>query len=463
MWMRDGAGESPPITLIKRHLMPAIPVVTLLVSALCLGQPLTAPYCTLAVIGFAITSQLMSRPRFEDMGVGKLWWKDLRRVSLEWGCVALLLIFLGLVFRVAGAYSRNVLILWFAVTPFAMSAAVEATRRVAVWRRRLGAVRRRLVIAGATHIGCELAARLTQESWLGTVDGFFDDRRPDRLPRAVRSRLLGRFRDIAEYSRRNQVHAIYVCMPISAQARIRALLEGLRDSTASIYLVPDLTAFDLMQPRFGEVRGLPLVAVRESPFCGTTGIVKRALDIVLSATAVIITGPVLLAIAAAVRYTSPGPIIFRQRRYGLDGREFQVYKFRTMTVCEDGAIQQAKRDDPRVTPLGRFLRRSSLDELPQLFNVLKGSMSLVGPRPHAVAHNEYYRKLVNGYMLRHKVRPGMTGLAQVNGQRGETRSLRKMNRRVQFDLEYLNNWSIGLDLRILLKTVLVVFRADRAH
>jgi putative colanic acid biosynthesis UDP-glucose lipid carrier transferase len=203
--------------------------------------------------------------------------------------------------------------------------------------------------------------------------------------------------------------------------------------------------------------------VRESPFCGTAGVLKRGSDILLAAGALLLLAPLLAAIAILVRRSSPGPAFFRQRRYGLDGREFVVYKFRTMTVCEDEPVMQATRLDLRVTPIGRFLRRTSLDELPQLLNVLSGSMSLVGPRPHAVAHNQHYRKLVSGYMLRHKVRPGITGLSQVNGLRGETVDVEKMRRRVELDIEYLKNWSLGLDVRILIKTLRVMWSDKSAY
>jgi putative colanic acid biosynthesis UDP-glucose lipid carrier transferase len=205
------------------------------------------------------------------------------------------------------------------------------------------------------------------------------------------------------------------------------------------------------------------VAVRESPFCGTAGVLKRGSDILLAGSALLLLAPLLAAIAILVRRSSPGPALFRQRRYGLDGREFVVYKFRTMTVCEDEPVMQATRLDLRVTQIGRFLRRTSLDELPQLLNVLSGSMSLVGPRPHAVAHNQHYRKLVSGYMLRHKVRPGITGLSQVNGLRGETVDVEKMRRRVELDIEYLKNWSLGLDVRILLKTLRVMWSDKSAY
>ena len=185
---------------------------------------------------------------------------------------------------------------------------------------------------------------------------------------------------------------------------------------------------------------------------------------VIASVILLLVSPVMIFSAILVKATSPGPIIFKQRRYGLDGREIVIYKFRTMTVTEDaGPIRQATRDDERVTPVGRFLRRTSLDELPQLMNVLQGRMSLVGPRPHAVSHNELYRRLIKGYMVRHKVPPGITGLAQVHGLRGETTSVEQMEARVQYDLEYLRNWSVLLDLQILLKTLSIVARGRNAY
>jgi len=210
------------------------------------------------------------------------------------------------------------------------------------------------------------------------------------------------------------------------------------------------------------VLGLPIVAVCETPFTGVDGVVKRTSDIVLSLLILALVSPLLLVIALGVKLTSSGPVIFRQRRYGLDGKEIIVYKFRTMTVDEDGAvIRQASRSDTRVTRFGAFLRRTSMDELPQFVNVLEGRMSIVGPRPHAVAHNEMYRKLIKGYMLRHKVKPGITGWAQVNGLRGETETLEKMKARIDFDLDYLRNWSLRLDLYIIAKTIWVVFKDQK--
>jgi putative colanic acid biosynthesis UDP-glucose lipid carrier transferase len=242
------------------------------------------------------------------------------------------------------------------------------------------------------------------------------------------------------------------------------LLDELRDTTASVYFVPDIYLLDLIQARFVDVNGIPVVALCETPFCGLNGVLKRVSDIVLASVILLLIWPVMLLIAIGIKLSSPGPVLFKQRRYGLHGEEIYVYKFRTMTVCEDGdSIVQAKENDPRVTRFGSFLRRTSLDELPQFINVLQGRMSVVGPRPHAVAQNEQYRKLISGYMLRHKVRPGITGWAQVNGLRGETQTLDKMKQRVEYDLDYLRHWSIGLDLNIVWRTVGLMLRDPNAY
>jgi putative colanic acid biosynthesis UDP-glucose lipid carrier transferase len=296
------------------------------------------------------------------------------------------------------------------------------------------------------------------------VCGFFDDRAEERWPSGMRHPVLGNMDAIASYVRQHQIKMIFISQPISAQPRIRRLLDELQDTTASVYFLPDIYVFDLMQARFDNVGGMPVVAICESPFTGFNSLVKRSSDIVLAGLITLALVPVMAVIAAAVRYSSPGPVIFRQRRYGLYGEEIIVYKFRSMTVAEDGAqVVQAKKNDQRVTKVGAFLRKSSLDELPQFINVLQGRMSIVGPRPHAVAHNEQYRKLIKGYMLRHKVKPGITGWAQVNGLRGETETLDKMEARISYDLDYLRNWSLWMDLWIVVRTLKVVAARENAH
>jgi putative colanic acid biosynthesis UDP-glucose lipid carrier transferase len=246
--------------------------------------------------------------------------------------------------------------------------------------------------------------------------------------------------------------------------RMQDLLNELSDTTTSLYFLPDVFVFDLIQARSGEILGVPVVSLCETPFHGFRPVAKRIMDIVVASLALMTLAPMLLLVAAAVRVTSRGPVIYRQRRYGLDGREITIYKFRTMRVTEsDSEFTQATRGDARVTAIGRLLRRSSLDELPQLINVLQGRMSIVGPRPHAVAHNEVTRRLIRGYMLRHKVPPGITGLAQIKGYRGETSRLVDMHARVHYDLEYVRTWSLWLDLKILFKTVPQLIRTDKAY
>jgi len=259
------------------------------------------------------------------------------------------------------------------------------------------------------------------------------------------------------------VQIVYITWAMTREARILELLETLHDSTVSIYFVPDVSVANLIQARVDFVNGIPVVGVCESPFYGVRGLAKRLCDVIVSATAIVMLSPVFLAVVIGVRRSGSGPVIFRQRRYGLDGKEIVVYKFRSMTVTEDGdhTYTQVIRNDSRVTPFGAFIRKTSLDELPQLFNVLEGSMSLVGPRPHAVAVNEQYRRLISGYMVRHKVKPGITGWAQVNGFRGGD-DLESMQRRVAADLEYLRNWSLGLDIAILLRTLTLVWADRRA-
>lgn len=248
---------------------------------------------------------------------------------------------------------------------------------------------------------------------------------------------------------------------MTSQPRIIKLLDELKDTTTSIYFLPDVFLTDLIQGRMGQVDGIPVVAVCETPFTGIDGIIKRLADIGFSALMIILLSPLLIAISIAVKLTSPGPVIFKQRRYGLDGKDILIYKFRSMTTCDNGdKIVQATKQDSRITPLGKFLRKTSLDELPQFFNVLQGRMSIVGPRPHAVAHNELYRKLIKGYMIRHKVKPGITGWAQVNGLRGETDTLDKMQARIEHDIDYLRNWSPRLDVYILFKTVWVLAKGQ---
>ncbi|KPX02961.1 undecaprenyl-phosphate glucose phosphotransferase [Pseudomonas syringae] len=327
--------------------------------------------------------------------------------------------------------------------------------------RRHGFNTRRVAIVGTGQVGERLARSISLAPWMGlNLLGFYDSHPQQMNLLAEKRRLpvLGDLDQLIEDARASRIDKVYITLAFSAEPQLRELITGLSDTTASVYLIPDVFMFDLLHARSESINGLASISIFDSPMDGAWSLVKRAEDIVLSSLILLLIALPLLAIAAAIKLTSAGPVLFRQRRYGLDGRSIMVWKFRSMNVQENAdVVLQATRNDARVTPLGAFLRRTSLDELPQFFNVLHGDMSIVGPRPHAIAHNEQYRKQVSGYMLRHKVKPGITGWAQINGWRGETDTLDKMRMRVEFDLEYIEHWSIWLDLKIILLTLLKGF------
>ena len=447
-----------PVALAQAMLDPAVVITALLACTAAFDQSFDAPYMILALIVFSLVFPGSVPRRSTLPGLAG-------DILAGWLVVVGLLFLLGLATRTLGAFDPRVVYAWVLATPFAMLGAHVAFPRVLPRLLDAEGVQRTAIIAGGGELGRRLAERIRATPWLGIrVAGYFDDRTQDRITGIAPTEVLGNLQQLASYVKQNRVDLIYVTLPMASQPRIVKLLDELHDTTASIYFTPDIFLFHLIQARMDAIGGIPVVAVCETPFYGINGLVKRASDIVLALAILLLISPLMLAIAIGVKRSSPGPILFRQRRYGLDGREIVVYKFRSMKVLEDGnVIRQATRDDDRVTPFGAYLRRTSLDELPQFINVLQGRMSVVGPRPHAVAHNEMYRKLIKGYMIRHKVRPGITGWAQVNGLRGETETLDKMKERIEYDLEYLRNWSLLLDLQIVVRTVFVVLRKQNAY
>ncbi len=327
--------------------------------------------------------------------------------------------------------------------------------------------RRRCAVAGLNELGVQFLNNSNAHPECGLdIVGFYDDRNVSRkeLKESAVELFQGKLDQLVAHAKAGKIDTVFVTLPMRAEQRIRWLLDELADTTASAYIVPDFFVFELLHSRWNSIGGLPTVSVFESPLYGVDGMVKRSFDFFAALFGLLILLPVLILCSVLVKLSSPGPIFFRQLRYGLDGKEIWVWKFRSMTTCENGnAVRQATKDDSRVTRFGAIMRRTSLDELPQLFNVIDGSMSLVGPRPHATAHNEHYRKLIRGYMLRHKVKPGITGLAQVRGYRGETETLEKMQKRIEFDHKYIQEWSLWLDLKIILRTMFVVFRQENAY
>jgi len=386
-------------------------------------------------------------------------------VIFRWMLLLGVMLAIGYATKSLDGYPRRIFLTWAVITPVALVAATLLMHEV-MRRFLMNAFdARSAIIAGYNNSSLELARRLQSNPGMRlNVAGFFDDRSTDRLGMEPGAKLVGALSELGEYVKQHRTDVIFIALPIRHVKRVMNLLDDLRDTTASIYYVPDIFVFDLIQARSGEIHGIPVVAMCETPFYGYRGVVKRLTDTGLSLAILLLLLPVLVVIGILVKTSSPGPIIFKQRRYGLDGREIAVYKFRTMRVTEDGAhIRQASKSDERITRIGSILRKASLDELPQLINVLQGRMSLVGPRPHAVAHNEEYRKLIKGYMVRHKVLPGITGLAQVNGCRGETAQLEQMEARVNYDLDYLRHWTPMLDIKIILLTVVKIFRDDKAY
>jgi putative colanic acid biosysnthesis UDP-glucose lipid carrier transferase len=468
---------SQPI-IFKRGTSLAAPVLLWLMDALpavlagVMFYPLTRvydvefdkPFLVLSILAAAFTLAFIpSRNSSSQIVAGRL--ELATNLLLRWAVLVASLLALGYVTKFSEDFSRRVVVTWVLVTPVLLVMLSLLLQGVTRALLRDAAQARRAVVVGCTAPSMELVKRLKLHVELGiSVAGFFDDRGSDRLGCSEHAQLLGRFEDVAAFVNGRNIDMIFVAIAPGQVARVRDLVHELGDTTASIYFLPDVSGFDMIQQRASEILGMPVVAMCETPFHGYRGLVKRLMDVSFASIAIVLLSPLLLGIAWAVKRSSPGPVLFRQRRYGLDGEEINVFKFRTMTVCEDGTkVTQAARNDRRVTAIGRHLRRWSLDELPQLINVLQGTMSIVGPRPHAVAHNEEYRKLIKRYMVRHKVLPGITGLAQVRGCRGETARVELMEARVLFDLEYMRRWSPMLDLEIMLATVVAVVKTDTAY
>lgn len=447
----------PVVGFVESLLGPVIAVAMLYIATIIHGQAFERQYFALALLTFLLLFPGILR-------ISENHWRMAAKASLAWVLLCLTLALIGYVTHYDDYFNPRVIISWQVSTLGVLLIAHEVARRWLV--RVLAHKASRVVIVGANDTGVELASHFEQDRYTGSrFLGFFDDRPRNRMAVQVGNRtVLGNLEGLAGYVKENAIDQIYIALPMASQPRILALLQQLRDTTASIYFVPDLFVTELIQGRVEHVCGIPAVAVCESPFTGVNGIIKRIEDLALGSLIVLLISPLLAAVAIAVRLSSPGPVIFAQRRYGLDGKEVIVYKFRSMTVTEDGekAYTQVSKGDSRVTRVGAFIRKTSLDELPQFINVLQGRMSIVGPRPHAVAVNEKYRTQISGYMVRHKVRPGITGWAQVNGYRGGD-DLEHMTKRIYYDLQYLRSWSLALDLQIILRTVGLVAKDSSAY
>jgi putative colanic acid biosynthesis UDP-glucose lipid carrier transferase len=445
-------------SLVAAFMEPAITIVTFLAANAYVEEPINRPELTLILLVFALT--FPGRNRFRDnliaAGVD---------IVLSWVMLVGILALCGYATDSIRYFDDGALLNWILLTPVLQWLAVWVGQRIVRHHAALPHARRAAVVVGAGLLGVKVTRALTDSEDHG-IDfiGYFDDRTDERVHEGAVGQRLGGLRDVGDYIRAHGIREVFITLPLGSQPRIVQLLESVQGTTASLYFVPDVFGISIIQGRLQDMNGVPIVGICETPFTGTNELVKRVSDIVLATAILLLISPVLLALAIGVKVSSPGPVIFRQKRNGLDGEEIVVYKFRSMTSQDNGTVvRQATKNDPRVTRFGAFLRRTSLDELPQFFNVLQGRMSIVGPRPHAVAHNEEYRRIIKAYMVRHKVKPGITGWAQVNGHRGETDTIEKMQARVEYDLEYLRNWSLGLDLQIIVRTIRLVFFDRNAY
>lgn len=383
-----------------------------------------------------------------------------------WSLVSVLLLVVGFFAKLGSDFSRVVIGSWMLATAILMISWRMVFRQILRSMRARGYNSRTAVIVGLNDSALRMRDEMNNKPDLGMrFAGFFDDRCSTRLqedhPDEV---LMGTISELIERTKSGEFDLIFIALPLKAQKRIAQILERCGDTTASVHLIPDFFTYNLLHARMGSVGEVQTISIYDTPIFGFNDFLKRSFDVVFSSLVLLLISIPMLFIAAAVKLTSPGPIIFKQVRYGLDGKRIFVWKFRSMSTMDNGdRVVQATKGDARITKVGAFIRKTSLDELPQFINVLQGRMSVVGPRPHAVAHNEEYRKLIPYYMLRHKVKPGITGWAQINGYRGETDTLDKMEGRVDYDLDYIRNWSLLMDIKIVFLTVFKGFIGSHVH
>ena len=453
-----GAAPQSLQALVAALLEPVLWVATWVGVHELWQQPFSQP--SMVVMLLAVTTTFPGSASFTDRPS-----KAAAKIAGGWFWLVGLMVMFAFATSNLDLFPRAMTLTCLLATPLLQWCLLVVGRRWVIAQERARARPCSVVIVGGNALGVRAGQALLRRSDGQTeILGYFDDRGADRLHNEAGEHRLGNLSGVADFVNQRSVDEVYITLPSGSQPRVAQVLESLQQTTASIHFVPDVVGISVIQGRLRDVGGVPMVGLCESPFTGVNAALKRLSDIVLASSFLVLLCPLMVAVAVGVRLSSPGPVIFRQRRNGLGGAEIIVYKFRSMRALDNGpVVRQATRDDDRITPFGRFIRKTSLDELPQFINVLQGRMSVVGPRPHAVAHNNAYQTVVRAYMVRHKVRPGITGWAQVNGCRGETETLDKMQARIEFDLDYLRNWSLSLDLEIILRTARLVLFDRSAH
>ena len=456
------------LQVLTRTIDLALIMASLYVSLILYNIPLDREYFLPSLIATALFGILAENNELYQNWRGASLFDESLKIFFSWIGAFTLVITAVYLYGTEYNYSLQAIELWIPLAPTIIILTHTLQRASLSYLRRHGFNTRFYAILGANPLGLRLHTALLDMPWLGyNFIGFFDDRNEaeDRcLGHSQIGDLKGCFEQLLEKAKQGEIDHIYITLPLCAEKRISQLVQQLADSTVSVNIVPDFFIFNLIQSKWSNVQGIPVVSVFDTPFNALNGVAKRIEDLVLCLLILPVIAIPMLAIALTLKLTSRGPIIFKQLRYGVKGERIAVWKFRSMTVCENGDnVIQATQNDTRITPFGAFLRKTSLDELPQFLNVLQGTMSVVGPRPHAIAHNEFYRKQIEGYMLRHKVKPGITGHAQINGYRGETDTLDKMEARIHYDLEYIKQWSLWLDLKIVLMTIFKGFINKQAY
>lgn len=381
----------------------------------------------------------------------------IKHLARAWGTVIIILAWTAFLTKTSEQYSRQVVVYW--VLSAFMGQALLLVLTYSWYKIYLRKYQKRIpaIIVGSGVLAQHLASSITKNIWLSDiVVGIINYEGAEAPSVAGDMQILGGKDDLKRIVVERNIRRIYIALPLKFSDHVKEVHDTLLSENVDLVWAPDIFEFQLLNHSVREVSGIPLVNLNETPLiAGGPAFLKLLMDKIIALALIVVLSPLLLALAIAVRLSSPGPIIYQQERDGWDGKKFKVYKFRSMYVHEDkGVIEQAKKNDSRITAVGSFIRRTSLDELPQLFNALGGSMSLVGPRPHAVSHNIFYSDKVNAYLARHRIKPGITGWAQINGCRGETSSLEDMQRRVELDLEYISNWSPWWDLKIFIMTPL---------
>lgn len=388
------------------------------------------------------------------------------RLAFGWALVLLLGLFFSFMVHHVGSLSRLWLFYWYGTGLLLMVMYRIFVHGALRYLRVKGMNLKRVVIVGYGSTGQEMHRRALLQDWAGyeVKAVHADPADVGKLAAHPSIARITRLEDIPAYVDANGVHEIWITLPLLDSPKMRELQYLLRNSLIDIRWVPDILGLQMLSNKVGDFLGFPAVDLNQPISSGINGVIKDCFDKVFACVALVLLLPLFIAIAIGIKYSSPGPVIFTQPRLGLNGRRFNVYKFRTMKVHQEhGVVTQATKDDARITRIGAFLRRTSLDELPQFFNVLSGEMSVVGPRPHALQHNEMYKDLLEMYMLRHRVKPGITGWAQVNGHRGETDTVDKMAKRVQFDLHYIQHWSLWMDIRIIAWTAFKGWTGKNAY